>query len=105
MQPWPGAQLEANGVHFPVKVLMPYHPSDAGWALEAQVAKQQLESLLGADFIEVVLEAGPSTGFISAVRASGRYCLMKATGALIMPIRRRILTPSCRKKAALMRRS
>ncbi len=71
------AQLEANGVHFPVKVLMPYHPSDAGWALEAQVAKQQLESLLGADFIEVVLEAGPSTGFISAVRASGRYCLMK----------------------------
>lgn len=71
------AQLEAQGVHFPVKVLMPYHPSDAGWALEAQVAKQQLEELLGSDFIEVVLEAGPSTGFISAVRVSGRYCLMK----------------------------
>lgn len=71
------SELEAQGVTFPVKVLMPYFPGDTGWALEAQVAKQQLEALLGGGYIEVILEAGPASGFIGAVRRSGRYGLLK----------------------------
>lgn len=71
------AELEAAGATFPVKILMPYNPTIVGWDEECQIVKQQLESLFGTDFVEITIEAGPSTGFLSAVRRSGMYSLMK----------------------------
>ncbi len=68
--------LEAEGVTFPVKVTIPYNPSISNWAEECQVAKQQLEDTLGTDFVQVIVERGPDTGFLSAVRRSGKYALM-----------------------------
>lgn len=70
-------ELTAAGVKLPVKLLMPYNPNLSSWELEVQVVKQQLTDLLGADYIECVIEAGPSTGFLAAVRRSGLYGLMK----------------------------
>ena len=71
------AELKAQGATFPVKVLMPYNPSTTGWDQECQVIEQQMENLLGKDFIDIQIEAGPATGFLSAVRKSGNYALMK----------------------------
>ena len=71
------AELTAAGATFPVKILMPYNPSTSNWDKECQVVEQQLESLLGADFIDIIVEAGPETGFLSSVRRSGKYALLK----------------------------
>lgn len=71
------AELKAAGATLPVKILMPYNPSTSNWDKETQVVEQQLESLLGKDYIDVIPEAGPATGFLSAVRRSGKYAIMK----------------------------
>lgn len=69
-------ELEAQGVSFPVKVLVPYGPTTINWDLESAEVKRQLEETLGNDFIEVMVERGPDTGFLSAVRRSGKYALL-----------------------------
>ncbi len=70
-------ELKAAGATFPIKILMPYNPSSSSWAEECVVVEQQLETLLGADYINIIVEAGPSSGFLKAVRRSGNYALMK----------------------------
>ena len=39
--------------------------------------EQQLEGLFGADLIDIIVEAGPSSGFLKEVRRSGKYALLK----------------------------
>lgn len=70
-------ELTAAGATFPVKVYMRYNPDTANWDKECQVVEQQLEGLLGSDYIDVIVEAGPSTGFLGAVRRTGDFGLMK----------------------------
>ncbi len=70
-------ELKAAGATFPVKVYMRYNPSTTNWDKECQVVEQQLEGALGTDYIDVIVEAGPSTGFLGAVRRSGDFGLMK----------------------------
>lgn len=70
------AELEAEGVTFPVKILVKYNPSTTNWEDESVVLEQQLEAVLGTDYIDVIVEAGPSDGFLSAVRRSGNYMLL-----------------------------
>jgi oligopeptide transport system substrate-binding protein len=71
------AELTAAGATFPIKALMPYNPVVTNWDKECQVVEQQLEALLGFDYIDIIVEAGPSTGFLGAVRRSGQYAFMK----------------------------
>ena len=70
-------ELTAAGATFPVKILMSYNPNTTGWAEECVVVEQQLEGLLGNDYIDIIVEAGPSSGFLSAVRRAGQYALLK----------------------------
>lgn len=70
-------ELTAAGCTFPIKVLMPYNPSSTNWDKECQVVEQQMEGVLGSDFIDIIVEAGPETGFLSSVRRSGKYAFMK----------------------------
>ncbi|MCI9202447.1 MAG: peptide ABC transporter substrate-binding protein [Lachnospiraceae bacterium] len=71
------AELSAAGVTFPVKVLMPYNPSVVNWDKECQVVEQQMEALLGTDFIDIIIEAGPTDNFLTEIRRSGQYAFMK----------------------------
>ena len=71
------AELTAAGATFPVKILMSYNPASTGWAEECVVVEQQLEGLLGTDYIDIIVEAGPSSGFLKEVRRSGKYALLK----------------------------
>jgi oligopeptide transport system substrate-binding protein len=72
------AELQAQGVTFPVKVQLPYNPSTSDWDKQCQVLKQQLESVLndGADFISIVITEGPSDGFLSSVRRDGKFAFL-----------------------------
>jgi len=71
------AELLAAGATLPIKAYMSYNPATSNWDKECEVVKQQLEATLGADYIEVIIEAGPSTGFLGAIRRSGKYGFMK----------------------------
>ncbi len=70
-------ELTAAGAKFPVKILMPYNTNSAYWAQEAQVVKQQLETVLGTDYIEITLLPHAPTGFLDGTRRAGNYSLMK----------------------------
>lgn len=73
-------ELQAAGVTLPVKVLMPYNPAtstDPNWDKECQVIEQQLEGVLGKDYVDVIVEAGPATGFLTEVRKAGKFAFMK----------------------------
>ncbi|MDR1400492.1 MAG: ABC transporter substrate-binding protein [Treponema sp.] len=70
-------ELRTAGATFPIKILMPYNPTVANWDKECQLVEQQMEALLGADYIDIILEAGPSTGFLQSIRRSGKYAFMK----------------------------
>lgn len=70
-------ELKTAGATFPVKMLMYYNPSSSGWAEECQIVEQQLEGLLGNDYIDIIIEAGPTSGFLNATRRSGNYAFMK----------------------------
>lgn len=70
-------ELTAAGATFPIKILVSYNPSSTEWAEECVVVEQQLEALLGTDYIDIIVEAGPSSGFLKEVRRSGKYALMK----------------------------
>jgi len=65
-------------VTFPVLIYMPYNTSVSGWAEESQLVEQQLEGLLGTDYIDVIIDGYPSSGFLNSTRRAGNYCMMKS---------------------------
>ncbi|KGR74397.1 peptide ABC transporter substrate-binding protein [Ureibacillus sinduriensis] len=71
------AELDGKAT-FPVKMVIPYNSGSPDWANRTQVVEQQLENLLGADYIDLIVEAGPSTGFLSEIRHPGKYALLEA---------------------------
>lgn len=67
-------ELTAKGCKFPVKILLLYNPNESAnnSAEEAQIVEQQLEGVLGTDYIDVVIEAGPAQSYLTA-RRTGMY--------------------------------
>ncbi|MGM9548605.1 MAG: ABC transporter substrate-binding protein [Faecousia sp.] len=70
-------ELTAAGATLPVKMLMCYNPTSANWAEECQVVEQTIENVLGADYVDIIIQAGPETGFLGAIRRTGNYAFMK----------------------------
>lgn len=66
----------AGKVNFPVKVYLPYNSGSSDNGNREQVVEQQLERLLGKDYVDVVIEAKPSTGYLKDVRKAGNYALL-----------------------------
>ncbi len=72
------AMAELQGkAKFPVIVYMPYNSGGTEWANRVQVIEQQMENLLGKDFIDIVIDAKPPTNFLSEVRRSGKYAFLE----------------------------
>jgi oligopeptide transport system substrate-binding protein len=67
----------AGKVTFPVKILMPYNSGSTEWTNRAQVVEQQLEGLLGKDFVNILPTSFPPTGFLGATRRAGNYALQE----------------------------
>lgn len=70
-------ELTADGATFPIKMLMCYNPTSSNWAEECQVVEQSIENILGTDYIDIIIQAGPETGFLGAIRRTGNYAFMK----------------------------
>ncbi len=68
----------ADTVTFPVQVVMPYNTGSLPLTSRAQLLKQQLETTLGTDFVEVVLVAYPSTGYSAETRNAGVWSFFEA---------------------------
>jgi len=66
-------------VTFPVTVVIPYNTSSDDWAKRTQVVKQQIENLLGTDYVKVEIVANPPSGFNTNVRGKGQYSIMEMT--------------------------
>jgi oligopeptide transport system substrate-binding protein len=67
----------AGKVKFPVKIMMPYNSGLTDWTNRAQVVEQQLEGLLGKDYVDVIPVSFPSTGFLGATRRKGNYAMQE----------------------------
>lgn len=70
-------ELTAAGCTFPVTILLSYKSGDTDWENECILLKQQMEGVLGTDYINVELYAGPSESFLSATRRAGVYSMMR----------------------------
>lgn len=69
------AELTAAGVTFPIVAYMPYQTDSTQVDLSV-VVSQQLEALLGSDYIKFVLEGYPSTDYLAVTRRAGNYSFM-----------------------------
>ncbi len=76
------AELTELGATFPIKVLNSYPSSSSSQADESVVVKQQLEEVLGTDYIEVINYPGPANNFLSAIRRTGKYGFMRCNWGL-----------------------
>ena len=70
------ADLQAAGASLPVIVPLVINPNETNCDKECQVIEQQLEGLLGADYIDIQLVSGPSTGFLGEIRRAGKYGML-----------------------------
>ncbi len=61
----------------PIKVMMPYNSGSTDWTNRVQVIEQQMETLLGKDFIDIIPVAFPATGFLNATRRAGNYAFQE----------------------------
>lgn len=71
------AELEAAGCKFPIKVPVNYKTNSTTWANCTVVLEQQLEELLGADFIDIIVVPYSGSDFLNATRRNGNYALQE----------------------------
>jgi oligopeptide transport system substrate-binding protein len=65
-------------VAFPLRLMMPYQAGATDAINRMQIIEQQMESLLGTDYIDIVLVSQPSTGYNQEIRGKGKYAIMEA---------------------------
>lgn len=70
-------ELVAAGATLPVTIQMFYYPGDTEWADRCVIFKQQIENLLGTDYVNVVYSPGPDTGFLGATRRAAAYAMQE----------------------------
>lgn len=67
----------AGSVQFPIQIVMPFSTAKVDTANRMQVIEQQMEGLLGTDYIDIILQSHPSTGFAKQVRTPGNFSMME----------------------------
>ncbi|MGE5654933.1 MAG: peptide ABC transporter substrate-binding protein [Bacillota bacterium] len=72
------AKKELQGkATFPVKVMMPYNSSGTQWTARVQVVEQQMEGVLGKDYIDIIPVGYPATNFLGVTRRAGNYAFQE----------------------------
>lgn len=64
-------------VSFPIQVVMPYSTTNSSTANRVQVIEQQMEGVLGTDFMDIVLVPYSGSSFNSDVRNAGTWSFME----------------------------
>lgn len=70
-------ELTAAGVTFPVKLYMPYNTGNTSLTQRAQVVEQQLEKLLGSDYIDIIIDGYSDDDYLNTTRRAGNYSFME----------------------------
>ena len=70
-------ELTAAGATFPVKILYPYNGNSTNWGNESFLLEQQLEGVLGTDYIDVIVYQGQSQSYLTDFRRSGNYAFQR----------------------------
>ena len=71
------AELEAAGATFPIKMPINYNPSSTTWGNCTVVLEQQLEDLLGSDFVDVIVVEFSGNSFLNETRRNGNYAIQE----------------------------
>ena len=71
------AELEGQGAHFPVKMLLRPPADDEHALARAGALEERLETLLGTDYIDVIVEAAASENYWTLVRRGSGYMLLE----------------------------
>ncbi len=71
------AELEAAGCTFPIKVPINYNSSSTTWANCTVVLEQQVEELLGTDFIDIIVVSYSGNSFLNETRRNGNYAIQE----------------------------
>ena len=71
------AELTQQGAAFPVKVLLPCPGDDEDACARAERLAAQLESVLGEDYIDVLVERRSAEDYWTRVRRAGAYMLLE----------------------------
>ena len=81
-------ELEAAGVTFPIRMLKPYNANSPVWGQRSQVVAQNLERILGSEYIDVMIYDAAPTGFLADNRHTGRFAILEANwgGTIADPI-------------------
>ena len=67
----------AGKVTFPIKVVMPYSVSSSATTKRVQVIEQQMEGVLGTDFIDIILEGYSGSNFSAEVRNTNLWSFLE----------------------------
>ncbi len=67
----------AGQVTFPILVYMPYNASNNATTKRVQVIEQQMEGVLGTDFIDIVLVGYSGSSFNADIRNAGNWAFME----------------------------
>ena len=71
------AELTEAGCTFPIKVPTNYPSGSNAWANALVVMEQQVEGLLGADFIDIIPLAYGGNSFLNETRRNGNYAIQE----------------------------
>ena len=70
-------ELEAAGVVFPIQIPINYRSGSTTWANASTVLEQQLEELLGTDYIDVIVVEYAGNSFLNETRRNGNYAIQE----------------------------
>ena len=70
-------ELTAAGATFPILIPINYNPSSTTWGNCTVVLKQQLEELLGSDYIQLEVVEYAGNSFLNETRRNGNYAIQE----------------------------
>lgn len=70
-------ELTAAGATFPIKMPINYRADSNNWANATVVMEQQIEKLLGTDFVDVIPVAYAGNSFLNETRRNGNYAIQE----------------------------
>lgn len=70
-------ELTAAGASFPIIAPLNFNPSSPAWGNASVVLEQQLEELLGKDFIDVQVITFAGNSFLNETRRNGNYAIQE----------------------------
>ena len=70
-------ELTAAGATFPIKMPINYRADSNNWANATVVMEQQIEKLLGTDFVDIIPVAYAGNSFLDETRRNGNYAIQE----------------------------